>query len=1069
MKYDFEMDLDESTSVGKIAAYINENSRVLEFGPGNGRMTEYLQKAKNCNVSIVELDKELFDHVSTFADDSFYGNIEEYTWVKHFEGKTFDYIIFADVLEHLLNPVKTLEIVKGFLNPEGEILITFPNLAHNSVLINLFNNKLEWTEYGLLDATHKTFYTQSGFEKVFDSLGLYINKEDFTINEVGNNEIDAHYEDLPIEVHDAFRKRPFGEVYQYFYALKQHPVEAPVRITPDNSNYYKRVKLVYDYGDYEEEEIVVLNTFTGENRNYFTDIAKEVKSLTIWPFPENIGGILRFFIDVEGEQVHRFETSAVFYEKEKFVFSNIFPAYIKIDHDEIAGKSVVLNFDYIFQGQFILELNDMMASIRKIQEEKQLIADRYYELVKSDEWIPADRKGEENFPRTPVDELNQTLALNIDEVTRNEDSNTSFIRGWGVSNDDKKPLNFQLTTDSAPYFKVKRVYRKEINEGFGFPKEEKYGFEIEVADYELEQFFNFIITTASGRVCKVTINRHIGIYYPPRVPSKLRRVLGAVKRKGLKGSVNWLLNRKSQQNIYEHWVEEHEQYDVDQIKAEISSFDYQPKISVAVPVYNVEEKWLAACVGSLKNQFYENWELCLADDASPKEHIRPLLEKYAAEDERIKLIFREKNGHISEATNSALEIATGDYVGFMDNDDELAPNALYEIAKALNKDPKIDFFYTDEDKVTAEGKRFDAFFKPNWNQQLILQHNYITHFVVLKRELLDRVGGLRTEYNGSQDYDFVLRATEAASSIHHIEGILYHWRAIETSTALNPESKDYAYTAGKKALEAAFSRRGIKVNVKIAEFYGCYKTDFVYEDQPKVSIVLVHDSKHLNDNLATLLSKTYYANFEVIISTSSKAKVTINDSRLRFVDGDINERIKQSDGEFVLLLNEKLAPTSGSWLTELMNYGRQSESGAVCGKLSSTGNMIANIGVSIDLDKMKLIYPERGNPETNLGYYYRAALPRGIYAATEDCMIFRRADFDSVGGLSEDLGSQLMGVDLSLKIRQNLGKDIVYTSYARLKESDHLDIDVSREQIEKLGLNWSEQQLDDPYKNSISL
>ena len=216
-----------------------------------------------------------------------------------------------------------------------------------------------------------------------------------------------------------------------------------------------------------------------------------------------------------------------------------------------------------------------------------------------------------------------------------------------------------------------------------------------------------------------------------------------------------------------------------------------------MPVYNVEEKWLQ-CVSSLQNQYYENWELCLADDASPSEHIKPMLEKYKELDQRIKVIYREENGHISEATNSALSIATGDFIGFMDNDDELAPQALYEVVKALNTDPTIDFLYTDEDKITENGRRFNAFYKSDWNPELILNHNYITHFVVVKRDLLEKVGGLNSAYNGAQDYDFVLRATEQAMKIKHIPGMMYHWRAIESSTALNPESKGYAYVAGQK-------------------------------------------------------------------------------------------------------------------------------------------------------------------------------------------------------------------------------------------------------------------------------
>lgn len=1061
MKYDFEMDIDESTSVGKIAAHIKENSSVLEFGPGNGRMTRYLTEVKGCTVSIVELDKELYDFVVTISADGFYGNIEEYGWVNYYDGKQYDYIVFADVLEHLMDPVKTLEVVKRFLKEDGEILITFPNIAHNSVLINLFNNKLDWTQYGLLDATHKTFYTQSGFEKVFESLDLYISKEDFTINEVGNNEIDAHYEDLPIETIDAFRKRPFAEVYQYFYAIKKVPVAQPIRITPDNSYYHKRVVLQYElpHGSVEEH-IIEFNVLAGENRNYVLDMPEDIKGLKILPFPENIGGILRFFIDIEGEQFNTIQTNAIFESNEKFIFTNMKTAYFYFEEKDIAGKKIALNFDYIYQGQYLYEMNLMMAELEKIKEDRQMIMDRYYQVVSKDQKI------NEPFVQTPPDELNRVMAINIDEIRRNELAKSSTIRGWGVSNIDKLPLNFELQADNAPYFNVKRIHRSEINEGFGFPEDIDYGFEIEVGDREMEQFFNFVVSTVEGETCNVVINRHEGLYYPARKSSAVRRALGAFKRKGIKGSIDWFFNRQAQKNAYEKWIAQHEVFDREKIAHEIETFNYQPKLSIAVPVYNVEEKWLDACISSLKNQFYSNWELCLADDASPKEYIRPLLEKYAKSDERIKVVFREKNGHISEATNSAIEIATGEYVGFMDNDDELAPNALYEIVKALNADQEIDFFYTDEDKMTLEEKRFDAFFKPNWNQQLLLQHNYITHFVVVKKDLLDRVGGLRTQYNGSQDYDFVLRATEAAHKIHHISGILYHWRAIETSTALNPESKTYAYVAGQHALEAALKRRNLKGNVKIAEFFGCYKIDFLHETTPKVSIVFVGESKTLNHNLEILLSKTYYPNFEVLIPTSSKFMVSLKDARIRFVDGDINARVKQAEGEFVILLNERLYPLSGSWLNELMNYGQLAETGIVCGKISDTNNLISNIGVTFNPEKKEIVYPEKHNPAQNLGYYYRAGLPRGVFASTEDCMLFRKDDFEAVEGIAEEFGAQLMGIDLSLKFRNQLSKDVVYTPYAKVKELEAIDQTVVAEATDELEKKWTEKGLTDPYGKS---
>ncbi|OTO20167.1 class I SAM-dependent methyltransferase, partial [Enterococcus sp. 3H8_DIV0648] len=266
MKYDFDLSLEEHTSVGKIISQITDGSSVLEFGPGNGRMTQYLINEKKCEVSIVEFDPVLFEHVMGFAQDGFLGNIEEYKWNEHFAGKKFDFIIFADVLEHLTDSEKALDEASKYLAPNGEILLTFPNLAHNSVLIDLFNNKLDWKQYGLLDRTHNSFYTQQGFEELFERIGLSIRREDFTYSQVGQNELSASYEELPEMVRYDFKNRPFGEVYQYFYALRKETVEHPERVEPINSNYNKQMQLAYLINDKFEVEPYIFNNQTNENK-----------------------------------------------------------------------------------------------------------------------------------------------------------------------------------------------------------------------------------------------------------------------------------------------------------------------------------------------------------------------------------------------------------------------------------------------------------------------------------------------------------------------------------------------------------------------------------------------------------------------------------------------------------------------------------------------------------------------------------------------------------------------------------------------------------------------------------
>jgi glycosyltransferase involved in cell wall biosynthesis/SAM-dependent methyltransferase len=1043
MKYDFEMEVDESTSVGKIVAQIKENSRILEFGPGNGRMTKYLMEEKNCTVAIVELDKELYDHVSEFSTDAFYGNIDEEAWTNYFAGQTFDYIVFADVLEHLMDSESALKKVKPFLSEAGQILITFPNIAHNSVLIELFNNKLDWRETGLLDATHKSFFVQSGFEKVFDRVGLFIAKEDFTINQVGYNELEATYEDLPVEARAAFKARPFGEVYQYFYALTTSPVANPVRVVPENSSYVKNIHFLYDCGEEDQKEFdVQLNTVTGENKTFTLDIPQNIQMLKI--FPSMTGVVLDLSVELDGTLLRASATNAVYNQKKHYFFSDKQVPVIEFNDKKMAGKTLTVTADFQYEGEFseiVHELIDYAVEKRDfantLNNKKSMV--RGKQMTK--------------YKKVSISKFDSYISLNIDDIVRHVEEQKTVIRGWAYSREDKLPVTFDVTAEGDIDYTTAKEYRRDVIDMFELKGDQDYGFVIEVSDPGDLPAYTLNVAAHNGRKLQYRLEK------PNMVQpgGKFQRAWRSVQTRGLVGSMKWYFKRQEQQET---------PVDATAILADIETFTFKPKISVAVPVYNVEEKWLDACVTSLQNQYYENWELCLADDASPSAYIKPLLKKYADADDRIKVIYREENGHISEATNSALSIATGEYIGFMDNDDELAPQALYEVVKALNEDQTIDFIYTDEDKVTESGKRFNAFYKSKWNPELILNHNYITHFVVVKRSVLEKTGGLKTEFNGAQDYDFVLRATENAENIAHIPGMMYHWRAIESSTALNPESKGYAYVAGQKALQAAMDRRGIKANVEIAEFYGSYKINYIYDVVPKVSLIITDGAADINDYLKKILEKTIYENYEIVLPTSLKTDVQLTSNKLVFSDGTTRDAmIKAAAGEYIVLLEAGLVPTKSNWLMEMMNMAQQPQSGIVTGRIVDYRYRIENVGMSVDTEKKRVLYPEEGTPGKSLGYYYRIALPRNIQAASERCMAFRKANYLAVAGLDEGLGRDLMGTDLSLQFANKLNKTIIYCSYAVFKSEEKNKNTAKKGNFKELMNRWTEQELKDAYKN----
>jgi glycosyltransferase involved in cell wall biosynthesis len=593
----------------------------------------------------------------------------------------------------------------------------------------------------------------------------------------------------------------------------------------------------------------------------------------------------------------------------------------------------------------------------------------------------------------------QQINLEIDEIRQNSDI---IISGWGYDKNSLDQLKYNVIDGDIAVESKKRI---DVANALGLNKETDYGFEVTIKNHK-------------GKTVDLVVIDSLGNEYTEIINiNKVKRI--AVKRK-IKSALNLgivgLVKRLTKTSDYKKWIKKNENLNPEKIKKEIQNFVIQPKISLVTPVYNVEEKWFAKFIESLQNQFYTNWEVCLADDASPSPHVKPMLEKFANADERIKVVYREQNGHISAATNSAIEIATGDYVGFIDNDDTLAPFALYEVVKAINEDEKRDFFYSDEDKLTIGGERIDPFFKPNWNSELLHGHNYITHFVVMKKSLLDEVGMLNGDYNGAQDYDFVLRSTTAAKKIHHIEAISYHWRMIETSTASDPYAKMYAFEAGRKALEDDFKRRNVEAEIEMHPTnLGTYTVEYPIDKSKKVTVVFTGTGN--TDKWTSIFEDT---NFEI-------------------------GTLENSNYDYILFLNQELTPENDDkkWLNELLSNIERSEIGLVTGSIKNKHGQYINVGLSIDYKNKKLIFDDYGVSTVGIGTYFRPTLPRFIGAATLDLAIAERADVIAYG--SED------GVKLSLSIRSQTNKEILFTPYAAMiSEGDNppLEADLNEYQTQ---------------------
>ena len=406
---------------------------------------------------------------------------------------------------------------------------------------------------------------------------------------------------------------------------------------------------------------------------------------------------------------------------------------------------------------------------------------------------------------------------------------------------------------------------------------------------------------------------------------------------------------------YEKWIAAHECFDAASMKAMTDSaaaLGLQPRFSIVMPTYNTPDWILRAALNSVIAQTYSNWELCIADDNSNKQNIRLSLTEYATKDTRFKIVYRETNGHIAEATNTAMELATGDYICLMDHDDEIAPNALYEFAVKLNEDPELDFIYSDEDKITEHGKRYEPFFKPDWSPEALEACMYTAHFACYRISLVRKVGGFRKQFNGAQDYDFVLRFTEHVRKVAHIPKILYHWRAIPGSTAASMDNKDYVIDSAVRALEGRVRRTGELDWVKPNRYNGCFDVRRTIKGNPKVSIVIPLAGRYsdIRGNTVDLLAHcvdnivdtSTYTNYEIVVvhngdlRESTLARLLRHRAVLVHYDEPqfnmprkMNLGVRHATGEYILTLNDDIEVITPDWIEALLSVGQDPNVGVV--------------------------------------------------------------------------------------------------------------------------------------------
>lgn len=640
----------------------------------------------------------------------------------------------------------------------------------------------------------------------------------------------------------------------------------------------------------------------------------------------------------------------------------------------------------------------------------------------------------------------------IDEFSYNEETKTYQVKGWAFSY-EKEPITFSILNAAGKevefdykskgrvdLYSLSMVDEDQIDCGYTIKwkgnAKEKYRFVLKTKNYQSKEILQEK-TPSQNVISKVPKLFKMMSY------QHIKNGFRILKKKGFSGVIDRIVHGSSNWAEYDEWFNATKVTEEELERQRNTKFEFAPMISIIVATFNTKEEYLKEMIDSVRNQSYSNWQLCIGD-GSTNDSVEKYVKEHYGDDSRIVFKKLEKNYGISGNMNGALELVTGDYVGLFDHDDLLTPDCLYEFIASMQK-VHHDCVYSDEDKLNDKTKKFeDPHFKPDFSIDLLCSHNYITHFFVVNMDIVRKVGGMRSEYDGSQDHDFIFRCVEQANSVCHVPKILYHWRMHPLSTAMDPESKMYCYTSGKKAIESHFKRVGIDATVEMLPrpLYGMYHCKYTVKDHPLVSI-LIPNYNHkdlLKGCIESLMNVNTYSNIEIVIveNNSTEQEIfdyykeleeTYSNVKVIYYEGDFNYSkinnygVKYTHGEYILFLNNDTKVIETDSIEDMLGVCQREDVGAVGAKLLYEDDTVQHCGVVVGYHgyataAFSLI------DRNDFGYMGRPRVSWDVSAVTAACLMTKREIFDEVGGFDEEFKVACNDVDLCLKIR-SLNKWIV--------------------------------------------
>ncbi|MDQ1253175.1 MAG: hypothetical protein QG646_2325 [Euryarchaeota archaeon] len=1033
---------NKNISHSLIVDLIGRNKKVLEIGTSTGYVSKILTERGNL-VTGIEIDKEAAEIASNYCESMIIGDIEEIDMNRYLESYSYDVIVVGDILEHLKNPEALLEQLKNYLKTGGYIVVSLPNFCHGDVILNLLLGDFRYTETGLLDETHLRFFAYKNIINLFNKCGYAIENVQKTTAPVGGTEQKKDLESIPDSILKFIKSLPHSDTYQFVF--KAIPDENTTK--PDIPELSLHELFECSFKEFVEEHTNPLNQELKELGNQIKERDNRIKKRD---------SQIKYMYQLLQTHTNRIK-------------------------------------ELIQQGQ------DQHSQITEIQNRNSLLEAELKDIKQSFVWKTVTRFHNELIERILPQNTRRRNSYELGIIGLRTLVNEGFgalvykIRNrYGQKDHNASNISI-IETIIAPPLELFSL-EKKLCVQFTFTENNLNGIKIFTATYQRQNSdIEFQVTDSTGQVLRrgktngyrIRDNDYTSFEFKPIKNSKGRIFFFKMRSKGETSAAVWHSEKRTSsglniyynneqvegsiglqafanlriKNPYDLWILKNEltEEKLDEYKKEAKNFSYQPKISIVTPVYNPDLTWIQAAIESVLNQAYQNWELCIAD-ASTKEDVIKCLNSFSKKDSRIKVKFLSENKGISGNSNEALSLATGEYIGLLDHDDKLSPDALYEVTKYLQENPDVNMIYSDEDKMDLKGNRVDPFFKPDWSPDVFMCHNYLCHFSVIRKDIVEKVGGFRVGFDGSQDYDLFLRVTELSEKIGHIPKILYHWRIVPGSTSEDISNKSYVLKATKNALMDAVKRRKLNAEVVNGLFPNSCRVKYRIMRNPNISIIIPTKDKVevLRNCIESILEKTDYSNYEIIVidnqsyeeatfeyykKIESNPKIKILSYREEFNFSAINNfAISQVGSDYVVLLNNDTEVISREWLPVMLEHAQRKEVGAVGAKLIYSNNTIQHAGIIIGIVGNPPVggHSHKYFPKNDNGYFGRIQHICNVSAVTAACIMMRKEVFEEVGGFDEkNLSVAFNDVDLCLKIREK-GYLIIYTPYAELYHHESL-------------------------------